>query len=340
MSTDRLKLTAYFGERLRSGDRFAVDTLLDLFATHQVSTSVVLRGVAGFGPRHQLRTDVSLSLSEDPPVTVTAFDTAEKLSGLATEVVASLGRGLVTLEWAGGLDDTPLDRSAQVTVVLSRGARVEGRPAYVTVGERLRAHGFAAATAYCGVDGTTGGHRRRATFFGRNREVPAMVLAVGPAAAARAVGAELDTLPGVETVCTDAAQLCKVNGQLLARPALPAPRQRLILHTAASDLHRGLPVHRAAVRALLDIRPTAGLTVLHGIWGFQGDRPAHADRLFQLGRGAPVTTVMVDTADRISAAFDIIDGLTGDVGVVSVGAVPAAVSIDDGEHRGSLDSDL
>ncbi|MBO0677490.1 DUF190 domain-containing protein [Mycolicibacterium sp. S2-37] len=336
MSTDRLKLTAYFGERLRSADRFAVDALLDLFAAHDVATSVVLRGIAGFGPRHELRTDVTLSLSEDPPVTVTAIDAAEKMNALAAQVVGFVDRGLVTLERAGRPDDASLGTSAQVTVILSRGARSDGRPASVAIGELLRGRGFAAATAYCGVDGTTHGHRRRAGFFGRNLEVPAMVLSVGPAESAREVAAELATVPGVEAVTADAAQLCKVDGQKLARPGRTDQRQRLIVHTGASDLYDGLPVHRAAVRALLDIQPTAGVTVLHGVWGFQGERPPQADRVFQVGRGAPVTTVMIDTADRIAAAFDVVDELTRDAGVVSVGAVPAAVSIDHGERRGSL----
>ena len=41
--------------------------MLDLFGEHQIATSVMLRGIAGFGLRHHLRTDQSLSMSEDPP---------------------------------------------------------------------------------------------------------------------------------------------------------------------------------------------------------------------------------------------------------------------------------
>ena len=169
-----------------------------------------------------------------------------------------------------------------------------------------------------------------------------MVLAVGSPDAARRAAAELETLPGVQMLTADNAQLCKVGGRLLATPdptnaGRANERQRLIVHTAASDLHDGLPAHRALIRALRDVQPTAGVTVLHGVWGFQGDGPAQSDGMFQLGRRAPVTTVMIDTADRIAAAFDVVDELTQGFGVVSTGAVPAAVSIDDGERRGGLE---
>ena len=73
MTVDYLKLTAYFGERLRREDRFVADALLDLFGSSSVATSVMLRGIAGFGPQHQLRTDESLSMSEDPPIAVAAM---------------------------------------------------------------------------------------------------------------------------------------------------------------------------------------------------------------------------------------------------------------------------
>ena len=66
-----------------------------------MATSVVLRGIAGFGPRHQLRTDRSLSASEDLPVAVTAVDSADKIAALADRVVELTTRGLVTLERAG-----------------------------------------------------------------------------------------------------------------------------------------------------------------------------------------------------------------------------------------------
>ena len=79
--TDYLKLTAYFAERLRHGDRFLSDALLDLYGDNAVATSVVLRGIASFGPHHELRSDQSLSMSEDSPIAIAAVDTADKIAG-------------------------------------------------------------------------------------------------------------------------------------------------------------------------------------------------------------------------------------------------------------------
>jgi PII-like signaling protein len=101
-----LKLTTYFGERQRAiADHagragFLADAMLNLFGAREVATSVMLRGIASFGPRHVLRTDESLSLSEDPPVAIAAVDVESKINGLVDDVVAMTGRGLVTLERA------------------------------------------------------------------------------------------------------------------------------------------------------------------------------------------------------------------------------------------------
>ena len=106
MNEPCLKLTTYFGERQRvvtdhaRRPGFLADAMLDLFDTREVATSVMLRGIASFGLRHVLRTDESLSLSEDPPVTIAAVDVESKISDLVDEVVAMTGHGLVTLERA------------------------------------------------------------------------------------------------------------------------------------------------------------------------------------------------------------------------------------------------
>ncbi|PRC45685.1 hypothetical protein C6A85_93905, partial [Mycobacterium sp. ITM-2017-0098] len=80
-----LTLTAYFAERERSQGRFLAEALLDVFEDRRIATSVMLRGIASFGPANVMRSDRSLSLSEDPPVTITAVDTAERITALADE---------------------------------------------------------------------------------------------------------------------------------------------------------------------------------------------------------------------------------------------------------------
>ena len=49
MNEDCLKLTAYFGERDRARDRWLTDAFIDIYARHELQTSLVMRGVEGFG---------------------------------------------------------------------------------------------------------------------------------------------------------------------------------------------------------------------------------------------------------------------------------------------------
>jgi PII-like signaling protein len=340
--TDHLKLTSYFAERLRHGDRFLSDALLDLYSEHAVATSVVLRGIASFGPHHELRSDQSLSLSEDSPIAIAAVDSFDKMAGLADQVAAMMSRGLVTLERAhlGGYGSTP--DAAKLTVYVGRQDRADGRPAYRAVCEVLHRLGFAGASVFLGVDGTVRGQRRRARFVSRNIGVPVMIIAVGTGRQVTDALPELQTLLREPLFTVERARLCKRDGELLARPpALPATDeqgrplwQKLMVYTSEAALHDGVPVHRAIVRRLFDSRSARGATVLRGIWGFNGDHTPHGDSWLHLARRVPVTTVVVDAPDRISASFETIDELTRQHGLVTSELVPAMVSIDDGKRVG------
>ncbi|MGV9800429.1 DUF190 domain-containing protein [Mycobacterium sp. NPDC003449] len=348
-SEDYLKLTAYFGERQRHGHRFAADALLELYGRHNVATGVMLRGIASFGPRHQLRSDETLSMSEDPPVAVVAVDATDKIAALAEHTVATIPRGLITVERAQlvGPDtaEPSIPETAKLTIYVGRHLRVDTAPAHRAVCEVLHRHGFAGATAFLGVDGTAHGQRRRARFFGRNSEVPIMIVAVGTGDQVGAALGELNGLLERPLATVERAQLCKRGGELIARPT-PLPRadakgralwQKLMIHTSESALHQGVPIHRALVRRLLDSGTVGGATVLRGVWGYGDNGKPHGDKLFQLGRQVPVTTVVVDAPERISAAFDIVDELTAGAGLVSAEMVPAATTVDAGRRSGSTD---
>lgn len=86
--------------------------MLDLFGSHNVATSVMLRGTTSFGPKHEFRCDQSLSLSEDPPVTVAAVDIESKIRSLVDDVTAMTDRGLVTLERARLVTGTAAPRNS------------------------------------------------------------------------------------------------------------------------------------------------------------------------------------------------------------------------------------
>ena len=344
MSDDYLKLTAYFAERLRYDGRFVADALLDLFGESKVATSVVLRGIGSFGPHHELRSDQSLSASEDPPIAIAAVDVSEKITPLADRAVAMTTRGLVTLERARllGPEPSPPPDTVKLTVYVGRQDRVSGRPAHQAVCDVLYRRGFALASVFLGVDGTKDGQRRRARFFNRNVDVPVMIIAIGSRSQAADAIPELEASLREPLLTLERVQLCKRDGRRAARPAaLPAVDdqgralwQKLMVHTTEATLHDGVPIHRAIVRQLRDSGAASGATVLRGIWGFHGDHKPHGDKLIQLGRRVPVTTIIVDSPERIAASFDIIDGLTERHGLVTSELVPALVSIDGGERRG------
>jgi PII-like signaling protein len=137
-------------------------------------------------------------------------------------------------------------------------------------------------------------------------------------------------------------QLCKRDGQRIAKPAALPPAddqgralwQKLMVYTSEATLHDGVPIHRAIVHRLFDSGTATGATVLRGIWGFHGDHKPHGDKMIQLTRQVPVTTIVVDSPERIAASFDIIDDLTARHGLITSELVPALVSSDDGERVG------
>ena len=346
--TEYLKLTAFLGERQRSGSRFVAEAMLDLFAERSVASSIMLRGVSGFGSRQVLRTDESLSLSEDPPISVAALDTDAVISALAGAVADLMPRGLITVERAtllSGPGAVPPDTGpVRLTVALGRNCRIGTTPAFAAVCDLLYHHHFDGATALLGVDGTLGGHRRRAHFFSRNRDVPLVIIAVGTAEQAHAALPFLQAMPIQPMITAERIRVCKRDGVLQARPpVLPAADsrgrplwQKLMIHTSEATRHGGQPIHRAIVQRLRRQRAAMGATVLRGVWGFHGDRAPCGDRFIQWGRQVPVTTTVIDTPENITHSFDLIDDLTAEHGLVTCETVPALLALGGPRPRGGL----
>jgi PII-like signaling protein len=344
--TDILKLTAYLAERERHGGRFLTEELLDLFGERRVATSILLRGIASFGPRDIVRTDETLSMSEDLPVTIAAADTPEVIGPLVDEVAARIGRGLLTVERArlvdGAFPPAVGGDSVRTTLYVGRQQRIDGVAAHVAACDIFHRLGFAGAIVYLGVDGTVRGDRRRARFFSRNIDVPVMVLAVGTAEQAEAAAAELSQLIPQPFLTVERIRVCKQAGRLIDRPhALPATAsdglalaQKLMVFTVEDARHDGQPIHRALVRRLRQSNHSSGATVLRGLWGFSGNRPPHGDRMWTLGRSVPVGTIMVDAPGATTKNFEIVDALTAEQGLVTCEMVPAMVAIDGDDRRG------
>jgi PII-like signaling protein len=98
VNEDSLKLTIYFGERDRAGGVFLADALAEIYARHELQTSIVMRGVEGFGVKHHLHTDRLLTLSEDLPLVSVAVDGRPRIEAALPEVNRLGFDGLVTLE--------------------------------------------------------------------------------------------------------------------------------------------------------------------------------------------------------------------------------------------------
>jgi PII-like signaling protein len=346
-----LKLTTYFGERKRAGRQFVAEALLDLYERHEIATSILVRGMEGFGLRHHLRTDTSLTLSEDLPAVAIAVDRRDRIERILDEAALISGSGLVTLERARMQTDElgritlpeELHEATKLTVYVGRQERVYRAPAFVAVCDLLHRRGIAGASVLLGVDGTNHGRRERAQLLGQNADVPVMITAVG---AGERIGRVLPELGGLlrrPLVTLERVRVCKRDGQLLERPhALPgrdehgmAMWQKLMIYTSESQLHHGRPIHRTITRRL---RQTGarGSTTVRGIWGFHGDHEPHGDRTFQLGRRVPTVTTVIDTPERIAASFTVIDELTDEHGLVTSEMVPAMRAKAGNHDRGGL----
>lgn len=351
MNEDCLKLTCYFGERHRHGRRFVADALLDIYGRHEIDVSIMLRGVEGFGLKHHLRSDRSLTLSEDLPAVTVAVDTRPRIEAALQEVRALPGVGLITLERARlistetttALLPEDLREATKLTIYLGRQERTFRVPAYVAVCDLLHRRGVAGATVLLGVDGTMHGQRQRAEFFGRNAEVPTMVMAIGSGEAVNRVLPELGALVRSPLISVESVRICKRDGARLAVPhALPGRDehgmdlwQKLTVFTSEAARYGGQPIHRAITRHLRGTG-ASGATTVRGIWGFHGDHAPHGDRPLRIVRHVPTVTIVIDTPERIADAFPVIDRLTSERGLVTAEIVPAMHARSESVERGGL----
>ncbi len=247
MSQDGLKLSIYFGERSRVKGLLLADELLNIHARHDVRSSILLRGIQGFGAKQRLRSDRLLSLSEDLPLVCLAVDGHEQIQALLADVSSIGHEGLMTLEPARLYDGAPGSeqkttvyesepsivagtvadqeqgvedpaQATKLTVYLGRHDRVDRSPAFAAVCQMLHAIGVAGATVLLGVDGTRYGARERARFFARNQNVPLIVISVGDQHQIRAAIGRLEQMLSKPLFTLERVRVCKRDGVLLQRP--------------------------------------------------------------------------------------------------------------------------
>ncbi len=351
MNPDGLKLTIYFGERDRARGMFLADALTEIYARNELLTSLVMRGMEGFGVKHHLRTDRLLTLSEDLPLVSVAVDARERIEAALEEVNTLRFDGLVTLErtriLAGRIESVAwprdLHEEVKLTVYVGRHQRVAGKPAYHAIVGLLHRHGIAGATVLLGVDGTAHGVRQRATFFAANADVPLMVIAVGDGQRINELLPQLLTLLDRPLITLERVRVCKRDGRQLAEPQLLPDSdpsglgvwQKLMVYAGERARSDGHPLHQQLISALRKAG-AAGATSLRGIWGYHGDHEPHGDSFWQLRRRVPIVTVVVDTPGRTKDWFALIDQLTDETGLVTSEMVPAFRATGPTISRGGL----
>jgi PII-like signaling protein len=367
---DGLRLTAYIGERDRAGGRLLADALMDAFQRHGVRTSVLLRGIEGFGIERRLASERLLTLSEDLPLLAIALDTEPRIEALLEWVRALSPHGTITLErarllsgsgraeLAGDHDapapaapdrhvpvpDAPKPDATKLTLYVGRQERVAGRAAHLAVVDCLHRHGVAGASVLLGLDGTAHGVRQRARFLARNARVPVMIQSVGENASIAAALEDLSEMLSDPAMTLERVRVCKRDGVSLAEP-LPPPAvddagraywQKLVVYTSEQSRHGGEPLHSALVRRLRR-EGAAGATALRGHWGYHGGHRPHGEAFWSLRRHVPVLTVLLDTPASMRRWFEIVEEMTAETGLVTSEIVPALRSAGPGIAHGGLE---
>jgi PII-like signaling protein len=347
---EMLQLRFYFGERERDrtgdGERPLEAAVMEAYA----------RRITGFGPKHGMRTDRLLTLSEDAPLVAVAVEYAEVVEALAAEVRGMAADGLVTVEpvqavggrdgGSGGVSTTGTattsaagvaasgadaeEAAGDVVKVTIWGPRSGSESPHVGAVAALHRCGAEAATVLLGVDGVLCGERRRARFVGANRSVPATTVAVGERAKIEAAlgeigGTQLVTV-GVGGV-VDSSRIERESHHGNAESAAPAEATRVTLVTSEIASHDGRPTYLQFVDALRR-EGAPGATALRGVWGFRGGGTPRGDRVLALRRDVPVLIEVVDSAERAGRWRELALSVAGEDDIVESGSIPRILTLE------------
>lgn len=336
MDDDGIELAGHFPQRHRPNGRFPGRAFIDLYTGRETAASLLLRGTEGFaaGQPHAGR---PLPPVKDPPLTAIAVDTRQNTEALLDDAVRLAEADLVTLKpvrlltgeiapvWLG----ENADEATRLTLYCGRQDTVYMVPAYETACELLYRREIAGATVLPGADGTCLGRRQPAQFPHHGTDAPLVITAVGAGERIAMLLPELGGLFRNPLMTVTKVSLCKRDGELISRPHPPAEDDatasmaalvKLTVYTSEAARHDGQPVHRAIIHRLR----SAGLrsaTSVRGIWGFHADHAPHGDNFPHRGHHIPVVTTITGTPELMSAAFDVVDTLTEERGLVTAETV-------------------
>lgn len=88
-------LRIYLGDADHAGGGPAYHAIVELLRGRGFAGATVLRGIEGFGAKHQVHTDRILSRSIDMPIVIEVVDSAERVNGILSEVDAMIGDGMI-----------------------------------------------------------------------------------------------------------------------------------------------------------------------------------------------------------------------------------------------------
>ena len=323
MDEDCIRLTSYFRGRQRADGMPLADALTSLYAQHGAAAGVVVRGSEGSMTATAVGRRPGIEAILGPAAALTA-------PGLLTIGRARLLTGDIGTAWLG----VQPGEATRLVIHLGSRDQVFQVPAFEAACELLYRRGIAGATVLPGVDG----RRQRPQRPGHEPGAPMMVIAVHPGNEIGMMLPELGALFRHPVMTVDKVQVCKRDGQLISRPQPPgasplpgaAAQVRLTVYASEASRHDGHPVHRA-IAGQLGPSPAKGSITVRGRWGFHADHAPHGDHFPRRDRHLPAITTVTGPPERISAAFDVIDELTTDSGLVTAETVlvaePAAADV-------------
>ena len=98
LESQQTLMRIFIGEQKKHGHKPLYQAIVEMLRQEKLAGATVLRGIAGFGVKSQLRSANLLALSQDLPMVVECVDTRENIDRIMPKIDDMISDGLVTLE--------------------------------------------------------------------------------------------------------------------------------------------------------------------------------------------------------------------------------------------------